>query len=295
MSEENEETTAEKEMPVANNKSDAYMPDEGGFEVKFEGLDEGELEGVSGHSFHDSAWVEVIDEDKMDIQGEISSLSFDFPESVCGRDDRVKIGNTTSAPYKFICKLYIKAADGKNYIGSGFFIGPRCIITSGHVVHSKAGWAKSFRAVPGLNGGTAPFGSQSCGRAFTVIGWAKYRDANYDHGAIILPNNVLYNRIRGYFGFHEQGGLPTLNNSGYPGDKQPSTKQWYNSGRATKNTGFRFEYMIDTFGGQSGSPTWVKSGSRRSVVGVHGYGGCPNKCIRAQGYVLQRWGEWRQK
>ncbi len=244
--------------------------------------------------FHDPEWEETIDVDGLDLNGPAAGLSYTQPETVCGRDDRAKITNTTSAPYKFICKLFITAANGRNYIGSGFFIGPRCIITSGHCVHSNGGWARSIRVVPGMNGRVAPFGSLTSNRFNSVTGWTRDKDPNYDHGAVILPNNSLYNRVRGHFGVRQANGLPLLNNSGYPGDKNPSTEQWYNAGRATQNTGLMFKYMIDTAGGQSGSPVWTGSGSSGLVAGVHGYGGCPNKAVRAQGYVLQRWSEWKR-
>jgi len=283
------------ELPDANTSPDHYVPGEELFETEVACQDQFGLENVEGFSFLDPDWKEDINIDKLEIVADIGTLSYERPESVCGSDDRVKIKDTTATPYRFICKLFIEAANGRNYIGSGFFIGPRCVITSGHVVHSNGGWAKSITVVPGMNGSTAPFGKQVSRRFFSVKGWTQKKDPNYDHAAIILPDNTLYNRVRGFFGYRQENGLPMLNNSGYPRDKTPSTEQWYNAGRATKNTTHRFEYMLDTYGGQSGSPTWLGGASGRVAVGVHGYGGCPNKCIRAQGYVLQRWGEWRQK
>ncbi len=284
----------ENELPEASIEADAYSPLDEQYETSAEGLDDWGLENVPNFTLRDDDWSEDIDMDAMNIVGDIAYLSYETAESVCGKDDRVKISNTTTAPYRYICKLFIKAANGQNYIGSGFFISPRCVITSGHVVHGGSGWAKSIRVVPAMNGRQAPFGSQASSRFFSVVGWTKNKNPNYDHGAIILPDNTLFNRVRGYFGYRQENGLPMLNNSGYPGDKNPSTEQWYNAGRATKKTPFRFEYMLDTYGGQSGSPTWVGGGAG-TAVGVHGYGGCPNKCIRAQGYVLQRWAEWRSK
>jgi len=253
------------------------------------------VEQVPGFSFHDSRWAEELDEELANISTPISSLSFAAPETVCGRDDRVKIPNTTIAPFKFICKLYITAANGKKYIGSGFFISPRCVITSGHVVHSSEGWAKSIQIIPGLDGRTMPFGSATSSEFYSVAGWTSKQKTDYDHGAIILPDDTLYNRIRGYMGYRQANGLPILNNSGYPGDKNPSVNQWFNAGRATENTGFKFKYMLDTAGGQSGSPTYIKAGASSIAVGVHGYGGCPNASIRVQGYVIQRWTEWRTR
>jgi len=284
----------ELEMPEASSSDLEYVPDESVFEEGNDYEDLSPLEDVPGYSFYDPEWEEVIDESESELNESAYLLSYDDPESVCGRDDRVKIGNTTTAPYKFICKLYIKPANSSRYtsIASGFFIGPKCIITSGHVVHSRSGWAKEIKVSPGQNGSRAPFGTQTSKDFYSVKGWTRNKKRDYDHGAIILPNRTLYNRVRGFFGYGQQNGNPLLNNSGYPGDKRPSTHQWYNAGRVTRNSGRMFEYMIDTYGGQSGSPVWTGS---KLVAGVHGYGGCPNAAVRVQGYVLQRWGEWRRK
>ncbi len=70
-----------------------------------------------------------------------------------------------------------------------------------------------------------------------------------------------------------------VNNSGYPGDK-PTGTQWYNAGRITRVTARRLHYMLDTAGGQSGSPTWRSRRGVRHAIGVHAYGSCPYKSTR---------------
>ena len=84
------------------------------------------------------------------------------------------------------------------------------------------------------------------------------------------------------------------NNSGYPGDKAFGT-QWYNAGRITKIRKRRFEYMLDTAGGQSGSPTWRYSEGKRHVIGVHAYGGCPNKSTRITKSVFANMKSWKSQ
>lgn len=268
--------------------------DSSNIELSSDGEELGTIEPVENFAPKETEWSFEIKNEFLNLPT-IGSYVFDTPESVCGDDDRTKISNTLVAPWKYICKMIIVASNGGRYIGSGFFIGPRCIITSGHVVHDgTTGWARSIEVIPGLNGRMAPFGSVTSSKFISVKGWTRKKDPNYDHGAVILPDDTLYNRVNGCFGYREEPGLPILNNSGYPGDKRPSTHQWFNAGIATNNTGFRFEYMLDTAGGQSGSPTWINQEGKKYVVGVHGYGGCPNKCIRAQGYVLQKWGAWKK-
>ena len=261
-------------------------------EVRGEDLDE--IESVNNFELFDHEWHEELEADLLKLPHIEESIGSFAPESICGRDDRKPV-NSTQYPFKLICRLIITAKNGTRYAGSGFFISPRCIITSGHCVHLPIGsnvydWAKSIKVIPGANGRSAPFGSQTSTRFRSVNGWTKKRKSDFDHGAIILPNNTLYNRVKGYLGYLQLNNSAILNNSGYPVDK-PGT-QWYNAGRVTRITQYKMEYMLDTKGGQSGSPVYIKQGSKRQVVGVHGYGGCPNKCIRVQGYVLTRWSEW---
>ncbi|KMQ66938.1 hypothetical protein ACM46_00845 [Chryseobacterium angstadtii] len=213
------------------------------------------------------------------------------PESTCGNDDRVLV-NTQNQPYRYICSLIITANNGGKYIGTGFFISERCIITSGHCVFVKdaGGWVRSVQVIPGRDGGNAPFGSQVSTNFRSMEDFVNNENSDFDHGAIILPDNTLFNRVGGYFGYSELKSSVILNTSGYPGDK-PAGTQWFNAGAPTNVTDYKIEYMIDTEGGQSGSPVYTNSPAR-SVVGVHGYGGCPNKAVRVRDYFFQRWAEW---
>lgn len=219
------------------------------------------------------------------------------PETVCGRDDRVHITQTGAIPWRWICQLIITAANGKKFRCTGWFIGPHTVMTAGHCVymHSEGGWAKEIEVIPCMNGASRPYGSQ-IGKSFrSVVGWTKNKDQNYDYGAIILPNNTLGNRV-GWFGFAVLPD-PTLNNllannAGYPGDKPYGTK-WFNAGRITKVTPRKFYYMIDTYGGQSGSPVWRYSNGQRHAIGVHAYGGCPNSATRIIKAVFDNMIKWK--
>jgi len=86
--------------------------------------------------------------------------------------------------------------------------------------------------------------------------------------------------------------LDTANNSGYPGDK-PFGTQWFNAGRVTKLTDRKFYYMIDTMGGQSGSPVWRFINGQRHAIGVHAYGGCPNSATRITKAVFDNMVAWK--
>ncbi len=226
-------------------------------------------------------------------------MEFEAPETVCGRDDRVRISPATSIPWRWICQLIITRADGRQSRCTGWFIGSCVVMTAGHCVfsHTAGGWARRIEVIPGMDGSSRPFGSQ-IGTSFrSVTGWTRNRSPNYDYGAIILPNSTLGRRV-GWFGFAalSDSSLRNLlvNNSGYPDDK-PFGTQWFNAGRITTVTSRRIYYMLDTYGGQSGSPTWRYANGQRHAVGIHAYGGCPNSSTRIVRDVFDNMMRWRQE
>lgn len=195
-------------------------------------------------------------------------------EVVIGRDDRIRINGTRNYPWRCICSLLITAQDGSRWIGTGFLVGPRTVITAGHVVymHSRGGWAKSIEVIPGRNAASRPFGSCTTSRFHSVKGWTQSRNRNYDYGAIILPANCKFGNRLGYFGFGNYSDTSlrnlTVNLSGYPGDK-PAGTQWWHARRIVNLNSRVLTYNIDTFGGQSGSPVWFYRNGKRYVVGIH--------------------------
>lgn len=252
------------------------------------------VEAVPGFHMRTTAWAQSLGREGLELPS-AASINYALPESVCAEDDRVQIRDTTAFPNKCITKLYITGESGR-WVGTGFFISPRCIITNGHCVFPDRKWAKEIRVVPGQNRDVAPFGSAVSSRFWSVEGWIQpgaRGEADYDYGAVILEDETLFNRIRAHFGFANVDDPGILNNCGYPADKPVGT-QWFNAGPVSRKTARRFFYMIDTAGGQSGSPVWINEGGDRLVVGVHGYGGCPNSAIRCTSDVTLNWANWSQ-
>ena len=241
----------------------------------------------------------LAEEEADDLAGITSCCDEDYevPESVCGRDDRRRITATSRVPWRMICKLIITRHDGRRSGCTGWFIGPRTVMTAGHCVysHSAGGWAKKIEVIPGMNARTKPFGSQVGTSLRSVKGWTKDKKSTHDYGCIILPNDTLGKRV-GWFGFANlsTASLKNLliNNAGYPGDK-PSGTLWYNAGRITKVEARRLYYMMDTAGGQSGSPTWRNREGKRHAIGIHAYGGCPNKSTRINKSVFNNMKKWK--
>lgn len=203
------------------------------------------------------------------------------PEAVLGADNRVQIHNTAAYPWRANASLLITAADGSSWIGTGWFISPRTLITAGHCVCIKNsgvagrdGWVRSIRVMPGRNGATLPYGSATSSSFRSVTAWTVSGNHNYDYGAIILPTPL--GGTTGWYGYgvyaDSQIVGSTVNISGYPGDK-PSGTQWYHSNGASAVNITKVYYTVDTMGGQSGSAVYqIRSGARYAVA-VHAYGG----------------------
>jgi V8-like Glu-specific endopeptidase len=245
-------------------------------------------EGVPGFKLRpatEAAMAEVYKAPNTSKFRDIGEASFGPPppaaETVHGPDDRVKITNTSAYPWRVHASLLITAADGSNWIGTGWFIGPHTLMTAGHVVYIKNsgvpgrdGWVRSIDVMPGRNGSSLPYGKVTSRNFRTVTGWANSGDQNFDYGAIIIPTNL--GNTTGWFGFGVYSDATLLasvgNISGYPGDK-PSGTQWYDARRIASVNARKVYYDIDTFGGQSGSAVYrIDSGGRYGVA-IHAYGG----------------------
>ena len=287
--------------------------EEDGYDIATHGG--GELENVPDYDFSDSltqGLEEINDDENLDLEilpppceedGCAAEQDADQlepvdgqAEIVFGRDDRVRIKNTTALPWRMICVLIITWPNGKRSRCTGFFIGPHTVVTAGHCVYSHAnrGWAKKILVIPGMKDrNTRPYGAQA-GRSFrSVKGWIKKKRKADDYGCIILPNNKLGNKV-GHFGF---AALSTrslkrllVNNAGYPSDKPFG--MWYNAGRITRVLARQIFYKLDTYRGQSGGPVWRRRSGKLHVVGIHNYGG--NKATRITKTVYNNMMKWKK-
>ncbi len=202
-------------------------------------------------------------------------------ETVHGPDNRVKINATNTYPWRVHASLLITAADNSQWIGTGWFIGPRTLVTAGHCVFIKGsgvpgrdGWVRRIQVMPGRNGNSLPYGSVTSTTFRSVGGWTSSGNAEYDYGVIILPTPL--GNATGWLGFGNFSNADLLasvgNISGYPGDK-PSGTQWYDARRIAAVTARKVHYDIDTAGGQSGAAVYRVVNGNRYGFAVHAYGG----------------------
>lgn len=181
-------------------------------------------------------------------------------ERVFGSDDRALVPKTTDAPWRWSAALRIKARDGKRFVGTGWFIGPRTLVTAGHCLfmHDHGGFAESIEVIPALDGTTRPFQSVVARRFGSVEGWTLKRNSDFDYGAITLESDLAPVGAFTYAAVPDELlASANLNISGYPADRDGATRQYFHARQIVRVSARRLYYHIDTFGGQSGSAAWI--------------------------------------
>jgi V8-like Glu-specific endopeptidase len=231
-------------------------------------------------------------------------------EVVIGEDDRVRIRKTKDAPWSGICQLNITARNGRTFVGTGWLIDDRTVVTAGHCVfmHKAGGWVESIDVTAGRDGDEKPFGTIRSTRFFAVKGWTKDKSRDHDYAAIVLPNafasagGVRPSPFQFAALTDDQLKKAVANVSGYPADSpstgKNSTTAWFHARRITSVTPTTILYSADTGGGDSGAGVWVsdaKSG-RRVVCGIHTNGfSLGNSATRINDVIVQNLNRWREQ
>jgi V8-like Glu-specific endopeptidase len=216
------------------------------------------------------------------------------------RDDRVRVVDTRADPFRYVCKLEMTFVDPKtrgprHFIGTGTLVGPSKVLTAAHCIFDRDhgfGWAQRIRVVPGKNGPgrsrrEEPFGFALSRRLNVPDEWrsatSKRAAMLHDFGIITLDRPI--GRRVGWW--KRIGHKPDMflrrhrvNTAGYPGDKG-GNHQYRVYDRIVRVHPRRLEYVHDTFGGQSGSPIWVRWTQFRKIVGIHTTQDDPLTAVRA--------------
>jgi glutamyl endopeptidase len=204
-------------------------------------------------------------------------------ESVIGSDTRIRT-YTTYYPARATV-LITNTTDG--FFCTGFLIGSNTVATAGHCVHTggtSGHWytRAGYKVYPGKNYSSSPYGYCTAKTLYSVNGWTRSKNEEYDYAAIKL--NCTVGNTVGWFGFYWQSTSLTNHPSivpGYPGDKTGSLAytQWWGSDTIRYTTFNQLFYNNDTYGGMSGSPVWEdKLGSPLPdsdgpyAMAIHGYG-----------------------
>jgi glutamyl endopeptidase len=192
------------------------------------------------------------------------------------------------------------AADGTKWIGTGWLVGPRVLVTAGHCVylHNNGGWARQIEVIPARLGAERPYGSVMAASFRSVRGWTQNQNRQYDYGAVLLPESRRLGEELGWFGYAVRSDDALFNTwvniSGYPGDK-PAGTQWFHAKEVAQVEERVLTYTIDTAGGQSGAPVWIKQadGSRYGV-GIHTNGHVTgNSATRISQPVFDNIKDWK--
>ncbi|MER9067726.1 serine protease [Mesorhizobium sp. M0902] len=224
-------------------------------------------------------------------------------EVILGSDDRVRVTNNQLYPWRCICSLLITANTGAQYVGTGWLVGPRLLLTAGHCVYmsDEGGWVSQIEVAPGRDADNRPFGTVVATDMRSVTGWTRDGNSDFDYGAIILPADKRLGDQLGWFGYANRPDdylrNVTLNLSGYPGDGGPAHvdgTQWFHSRTVKDVFEKQLTYEIDTYGGQSGSPVWeMTSEGYRYGVAIHTFGTSVNNGgTRITGEVHQNILNW---
>lgn len=221
--------------------------------------------------------------------------------AIIGNDDRTQVTQTDQYVPRAIASLRITARDGSQWIGTGWFISPRTLITAGHCVFingnsdpNRNGWVSSIDVMPGRNGVLKPFGTARSTNFRSVRGWTEKGDQNHDYGAIILDTPLGVST--GWFGYgvfadNQLVGVPA-HVTGYPGDK-PSGTMWQHSLPILSVSEPKVFYAIDTMGGQSGAAVYILDQNLPIGVAVHAYGGSTsNSGTRITSDVYRNFRDW---
>ena len=191
---------------------------------------------------------------------------------VFGADDRRRVPDNRAAPWRRICALRIRGAGGW-LAGTGWLISPRIVITAGHCVFlpDENAWAREIIVIPALDGTNEPLASARAERFYATSGWMRSARPDCDYGAILVPRPGFVSA-----GAFEFAALPdaALRRAraricGYPADLEDATHPYFHGRVIDRLAPHELYYETDTFGGQSGSPIWIRDGAKDVVVGIH--------------------------
>jgi V8-like Glu-specific endopeptidase len=201
-------------------------------------------------------------------------------ENVVLVDDRVRL-NPLRFPYNCVCHLRMTFRGLGAFVGTGFFVGRRTILTAGHNVYDReAKAALQIEVRLGQDGSPlhpTPILATPRNLA-TTKEYMESGDCAADFGAILFDRDVA-DEWMGFDAANDDDlrGL-TVHVVGYPGKSEPppgwqANTMWGHARQLLDPSATQLFYDIDTSRGQSGSPVfYVGSAGDVFAVGIHNQG-----------------------
>lgn len=216
----------------------------------------------------------ILEEDFNNLQylnSENLKSSYPFPP-----DDRERITNTAIYPWSTICKLFITADDGTQFIGSGFIVDEFHILTCGHCIyiHENGGWVSELLVIPGMDENYYPFMYAYAINFRTYTEWINNENDKHDWALVTLDRSI--GSYTGWMGIKTAAPSSSiytgvLNLAGYPGDLDNGNAMYFDSDLGESADEYNHFYWIDMAGGQSGSPVWQNEGGDLYVLSINAY------------------------
>ena len=225
----------------------------------------GPLSAVAG-VFRQSITDEQIVEAKEYLVAQVTA------QGIVGRDDRVRVTDTTVAPYRSVVHL-VKFVNGKvDSLCTGAFVATDLILTAAHCIQDSptSPRADDFLIVPAENDSYWPFGTALSSDWVLPQAWidSHFDNVVYDIALLKVANSQLGRTvgILGVITAMTDADLSSANLNaftvGYPGDKPPGTMWWSGVSRLMAIYPDALVYDFDIAPGQSGSVIFRQSDRR---------------------------------
>lgn len=177
-------------------------------------------------------------------------------------DKGQQVLETGLPPWRMICALRMRSQSGDEAFGTGWLVGPRTIVTAGHLVHHQefcGGWAESIEVSAGRTPSSRPFSRFTTTRFAAADRWVENADPEFDVGCIQLDRPL--GDLTGWFGLASPTAAELnsalVNISGYPAIRGDGAEQYFQANRIAHVGDRRLSYDLDTYGAQCGAPTWI--------------------------------------
>ncbi|MGB2809953.1 MAG: trypsin-like peptidase domain-containing protein, partial [Sedimentisphaerales bacterium] len=209
------------------------------------------------------------------------------PENVIGTDDRTRITDTTSYPWRTHCYLELYFPSG-GYRGSGGLVSPYCVLTCGHNVYDQDyySYVDSVTIAPGqkqyYEGGpvTRPYGTREGVEFQTNSSYIGGGGFEHDYAAVFFctPFSGISTFMPVQYSYSSPSQGDTVCVAGYPAVVQGesySQALWNGCGLVhSLTTSEILRYTADTSGGQSGSLVrWIRWINDSGIIAaVHAFG-----------------------